>query len=255
MRFLGGKARLGGSIEAAILADLGVTRVTTAADLCCGAGNMTHRLADVADHVIAVEAHPGLVALHVALRAGWSPPLAVSEEEYRALRAANDRTNPLTAFAEFGCSFGGKSWGGYAKARGDDYCGQSRRALLRDVRQNVEHLCADALTWSPPADLAVAYCDPPYDGTTRYDAVATVAEGAWWRKMRSLADRGIAAFLSEYADAPPAGVAARLVWSAPTHKTQLTKGTKVERLWRVLPGVHTPPAAAPVPLWPQSVPS
>ena len=70
MQYLGGKSRLGGRIVQAILTDLGVKRLSLAVDLCTGAGNVACRLADVADKVIAVEAHPGLVALHKAVQGG-----------------------------------------------------------------------------------------------------------------------------------------------------------------------------------------
>jgi DNA adenine methylase len=240
MQYLGGKARLGGQIVSAILTDLGATRLSGVVDLCAGAGGVTHQFADVSDRVVAVEAHPGLVALHRALQARWVPPENVSEEEYRMLRRGNP-ADPLVAFAEFGCSFGGKSWGGYARnvagnAGARNYAMNAKRALLKDVRQNVDHIAADALTWEPYSGLTVAYCDPPYAGTTGYAAVSPCKElGAWWRKMRSLADRGIAAFLSEYADVPPLGIAARLVWSAPTREGLRPKGARIERLWRILP--------------------
>lgn len=236
MQYLGGKARLGGQIVRAILNDLGVERLGVVADLCSGAGGVTHRLADVSERVIAVEAHPGLVALHKAVQAGWVPPEHVSEEEYKALRHG-DPADPLVAFVGFGCSFGAKWWGGYARSsRGaaskQSYAARARRALLRDKRSNIEHTCANALTWE--GGVQVAYCDPPYEGTTGYTAVAVAELGAWWRKLRSLADTGVAAYLSEYAEQPSPNVSARLVWSAPTHAGQLAKG-KVERLWRVLP--------------------
>lgn len=254
VQYLGGKARLGGQIVRAILDDLGVQRLGVVADLCAGAGGVTHRLADVSDRVIAVEAHPGLVALHKAVQAGWVPPEHVSEEEYRALREANDQTDPRTAFAEFGCSFGGKSWGGYARtvsgnASARNYALNARRAVARETRPNVEHTCADALAWEGAVE--VAYCDPPYEGTTGYAAVAAAELGAWWRKLQALADRGIACYLSEYAEAPPEGVAARLVWSAPTKEGLRPQHARTERLWRVLPSPpHTPPAEPPAPKWP-----
>ena len=256
MRYLGGKSRLGGQIVRAILQDLGRERLGVVADLCAGAGGVTHRLADVSERVIAVEAHPGLVALHKAVQAGWVPPEHVSEEEYRALRSS-DPADALVAFVGIGCSFKGGWWAGYARPKGprprnmkgDNYAWQSSTALVRDSRPNVEHMCADALAWS--GEVEVAYCDPPYEGTTGYAAVATAEPGAWWRKLQSLADRGVACYLSEYAEAPPEGVVARQVWSAPTHKTQLTKGTKTERLWRVLPSPpHTPPDEPPAPKCP-----
>ena len=260
MQYLGGKARLGGQIVRAILQDLGRERLGVVADLCAGAGGVTHRLADVSERVIAVEAHPGLVALHRAVQDGWVPPEHVSEEEYRALREVNDQTDPRTAFAEFGCSFGGKSWGGYARTvsgntSARNYALNAQRAVARETRPNVEHVCADALAWDGAVE--VAYCDPPYEGTTGYAAVAAVAavaaaeQGAWWRKLQALADRGVACYLSEYAEAPPEGVAARLVWSAPTKEGLRPQHARTERLWRVLPSPpHTPPAEPPAPKWP-----
>lgn len=236
MQYLGGKSRLGGQIVRAILSDLGVSRLTLAADLCSGAGGVTHRLADVSDRVIAVEAHLGLVSLMRAVQGGWVPPEHVSEEEYKALRVANDPTIPLTAFAEFGCSFGGKSWRGYARqpSTGHNFARAGSQSIRKRARANVEHVAADALAWEPVDGLDVAYCDPPYEGTTGYSAVAPAPKGAWWRKMKSIADRGIAAYLSEYAERPPTGVAARLVWEAPSYKSLAHNYRNRERLWRVL---------------------
>ena len=238
MQYLGGKSRLGGQIVKAILADLGVDRLGIVADLCSGAGGVTHRLADVSERVIAVEAHPGLVALHRAAQQGWTPPEHVSEEEYQRLKSANDRADPLTAFAEFGCSFAGKSWGGYARTKAGNpaarnYAMNARRAVLKDTRANVEHLAADALACEVAA--AVVYCDPPYEGTTGYDAVAVSALGVWWRRLAALAAGGAACYLSEYAETPPDGITARLVWSAPTREGLRPQHARTERLWRVLP--------------------
>jgi len=237
MRYLGGKARLGGRIVQAILNDLGVKRLSLAVDLCSGAGGVTHRLADVSDKVVAVEAHPGLVALHKAVQAGWVPPEHVTEAEYQALRLARKPVDPLTAFAEFGCSFGGKSWGGYARNEAGNttarnYALNARRTVLKETRPNIDHTNADALAFE--TDAEVVYCDPPYDGTTGYDAVAEVEAGAWWYRLATLAERGRACYLSEYAEVPPLGVEARLVWEAPTKEGLRKAGARTERLWRVL---------------------
>lgn len=237
MQYLGGKARLGGRIVQAILDDLGVKQIGVAVDLCSGAGGVTHRLADVSDRVVAVEAHPGLVALHKAVQGGWVPPERVTEEEYQALRSARNLADPLTAFAEFGCSFGGKSWGGYARNEAGNttarnYALNARRAVLKETRPNIDHVNADALAFE--TDAEVAYCDPPYEGTTGYDAVAASAAGAWWHRLAALAGEGRACYLSEYAEIPPAGIEARLVWSAPTKEGLRKAGARTERLWRVL---------------------
>ncbi len=73
-----------------------------------------------------------------------------------------------------------------------------------------------------------------YEGTATYDAVPLAGAGAWWRRLAALAGEGRACYLSEYADAPLAGVEARLVWTAPVNESQLAKAGRVERLWRVL---------------------
>lgn len=234
MQYLGGKSRLGARIVQAILDDLGVKRLTLAVDLCSGAGGVTHRLADVSDRVIAVETHPGLVALHKAVQDGWVPPEHVSEAQYQEVRRG-DQTTALAAFVGFACSFGGKWWGGYARnAARRNFAHGGSKSVRERVRPNVEHVANDATAW--PCDGAeVVYCDPPYTGTTGYAAIGRVGDDAFWHRLADIASPERACYLSEYAEAPPAGVEARLVWTAPVHSGQLTKAnSRPERLWRVL---------------------
>lgn len=212
-------------------------------DLCAGAGGATRWLADVSTKVYAIEKHPGLVAMHKAIQCGkWLPPMSVSEEDYARLRREGLTNDPLTAFAEFGCSFGGKSWGGYARtvagnAAARNYAMNARNALLRDTRTNVEFLCDDALTCTLPAGVRVVYCDPPYEKTTGYDAVSDDAPsaGKWWRRLSTLAEQGLTCYLSEYAEQPPFEIKACLVWSAPTREGLRPQGARTERLWKVTP--------------------
>lgn len=202
---------------------------------------MTSRLADVSARVLAVEWHPGLVALHQALQAGWNPPDTVTEELYYQLRHS-DAADPLHAFVGFGCSFGGIRTG-YAKTDGRNYAGEARRALLRDTRPNVTFIRGDAGVWIPTCPVDFFYIDPPYTDTQGYVGAkgygaAPTAEpppqpvGGWWKRAQELA--AIApVFISEYAAAPP--VAAELVWSAPSHARGLNAGRANEHLWRVTP--------------------
>ena len=237
MRYLGGKARLGGRIVQAILDDLGVKRIGVAVDLCSGAGGVTHRLADVSDRVVAVEAHPGLVALHKAVQAGWVPPEQVSEEEYKASFAV-DWSDPLATFMGFACSFAGmwrKAYShGTKRAAPRGFAYPASRSTVKRMRSNVEHVHGNALTHDVPSNAQVVYNDPPYEGTATYDAVPIAGSGAWWHRLADLASPTRACYLSEYAEAPPAGIEARLVWTAPVNGSQLAKAGRVERLWRVL---------------------
>ena len=59
-----------------------------------------------------------LITLYKALQQGWDPPEVLTREEYAQLKKRQDPYDPLTAFAGFGCSFGGKWFGGYGVRRG-----------------------------------------------------------------------------------------------------------------------------------------
>lgn len=60
--------------------------------------------------------HPGLICLYKAIQNGtFNPPKKVTQEQYNQLKDERDYSKPLTAFVAFGCSFGGKEWGGYAR--------------------------------------------------------------------------------------------------------------------------------------------
>ena len=161
----------------------------------------------------------------------------MSEEEYQRLKSANDRADPLTAFVGFACSFGGKWWGGYARQpqTGHNFARAGSRSIRQRVRANVEHVAADGLTWAPEASPAVVYCDPPYEGTTGYGAVQQAEVGAWWWRLATFAAGGATCYLSEYAETAPDGIAARLVWEAPSYKPLAHDHRNRERLWRVLP--------------------
>ena len=135
----------------------------------------------------------------------------LSEVEYAALRSANDPTNPLTAFAAAGCSFGAKWWGGYARnSKGDSYAGRARRSLLRKLEslRDVEIRCADYREDSPSAGTVV-YLDPPYADSVGYPAVngGVFDHVEFWRIAEEWATRGVVVRVSEY-QAPSGWVAA-----------------------------------------------
>ena len=125
-----------------------------------------------------------------ALQNGWTPPDVVTKEEYYRVKANMDENPALTGFIGFGCSFGGKWWGGYAKdKRGDDYCGQAKRGLLKDF-PGVRHATFTCLDYHDVEiqDSAVVYCDPPYANTTGY-TVGQFDANEFWNYMRQLSKR------------------------------------------------------------------
>lgn len=230
MKYLGGKTRIAREIVGAM-------------DVrgpwwepFCGALSVSRHLAAVGPGLCS-DAHPALIALYQAIASGWDPPSALSESEYRAARELPD-SDPRKAFAGFGCSFGGKYFGGYARAQRTvrNYAAEARRGLLRDVgalvraRVSIEH--GSFFDATPRAGWTL-YCDPPYAGTTGY-AVAFDSD-AFWRRASEWARAGSRVFVSEYACPAPHVV----VWSK-AHRSsvaaeQSARTLREEKLFRLLP--------------------
>ena len=142
MQYLGGKQRLA-KLFAPVLDEalaLGSGRLI---EPFVGGFNILPSLA-YARSALCADIHPGLIALYQALQSKvYVPPENLSEDRYQQLRLSSNWDDPNTAFAAFGCSFGGKEWGGYARnAKGDNYALRARKSLLKKAKsmQGVEFL-------------------------------------------------------------------------------------------------------------------
>lgn len=186
MQYMGGKSRI--SKQIAEILNSAVNKDTPFVSLFCGSCAIESKVQ--ADVKILNDKHPYLIAMWQALQNGWMPPDVVTKEEYYRVKANMDENPALTGFVGFGCSFGGKWWGGYAKdKRGDDYCGQAKRSLLKDLVgiQSATFTCLDYRDVEIP-DGAVVYCDPPYVNTTGY-TVGQFNTNEFWDYMRQLSKR------------------------------------------------------------------
>ena len=183
---MGGKSRI--SKQIAEVLNSAIDKNTPFVSLFCGSCAIESKVQ--ADVKILNDKHPYLIAMWQALQNGWMPPDAVTKEEYYHVKANMDENPALTGFVGFGCSFGGKWWGGYAKdKRGDDYCGQAKRGLLKDLVgiQSATFTCLDYRDVEIP-DGVVVYCDPPYANTTGY-TVGQFDTNEFWDYMRQLSKR------------------------------------------------------------------
>ena len=193
MQYMGGKSRISKYI--AEILNSAIDKNTPFVSLFCGSCAIESKVQ--ADVKILNDKHPYLIAMWQALQNGWIPPDVVTKEEYYRVKANMDENPALTGFVGFGCSFGGKWWGGYAKdKRGDDYCGQAKRGLLKDLVgiQSATFICLDYHDVEIP-DNAVVYCDPPYVNTTGY-TVGQFDTDEFWDYMRQLSKR-CDAYISE----------------------------------------------------------
>jgi DNA adenine methylase len=198
-----GKSRIAGRLAALMLCV--TTERAVYVEPFVGAGSVAALMAPQFKRAVLSDAHPDLIMMWQALQQGWEPPLVVTRKEYEALRHAPP--SALRAFAGYGCSFGGKWFGGYA-VHTAGHCGNASttyaahtvvglRGKLRGLRA-AEFCCLDYRDAKVP-DGAVVYLDPPYDGTTGY-STGRFDHAAFWAWAGSLTHATV--FVSEYT-APP----------------------------------------------------
>lgn len=173
----------------------------------CGGLSVTVELAKRPGRLIASDKNKALITLYKGVRDGWEPP-RITESVYANAKQLPD-SDPLKAFCGFGCSFGGKWFGGYARnSRNRDYASEAFRGLLRKIGAlngaSVKYF--DFMRQPVRRDIAPALCiyaDPPYANTTGYAAVGVFDNAAFWRKCRAWAHAGAAVYVSEYTCAVP----------------------------------------------------
>ena len=131
--------------------------------------------------------HPYLIAMWQALQNGWQPPDIITKEEYYYVKEHKDVNPALTGFVGFGCSFGGKWFGGLASnKKGVNYCARAERGLMKDLPNlmDAKFTCLDYRDVEIP-EGAVVYADPPYVNTTGY-SLGQFDHEAFWDYMRKL---------------------------------------------------------------------
>ena len=225
MQYLGGKFRIANRI----LDQIPLEPHHKVWEPFMGGANFTEKLVKRVDHVFASDMHPALISLYQAVKGGWLPPDTVSEVEYECARDLPD-TDPWKAFAGFGCSFGGKYFGGYARgAPGRNYAAEAKRALLRVDWSKVALAQGSFFDRDPPWVPDMIYCDPPYANTTGYQTGA-FPHDRFWRRCQEWVSVGVAVLVSEYTCPVPH----RVIWEHHKHRNiRGGKPTPPERLFLV----------------------
>lgn len=147
---------------------------------------------------IGADIHPHLICLLDSVANGWIPPEDVTEEEYKEAKRLKT-IDAKTAFMGFLCSFGSKWFGGFARNKvGTNYAKTGHNALIKQAPniKGVSFICCpyDQL---PIPENSIIYCDPPYEGTTKY-ATGGFDHVAFWQWCRDKASEGHQVFVSEY---------------------------------------------------------
>ena len=184
---------------------------------------------------IGADINPYLIeALKLIKNNPQSIPDLITETDYQKAKTELKKDG-LTGFIGFALSFGGKWFGGYRRdVKGSKGCienmkTQSRRAKENALAQSPKLKGVDFIAKGYSELTLVAksiiYCDPPYQGTTKYKDDFNHA--AFWEWCREKTTEGHTVFISEYS-APDDFLA---VWSMEV-STTLNKSKKdVEKLF------------------------
>ena len=195
MRYQGGKSRIATSIAVAIERERESNQ--TFVSLFCGSCAVEAKLAPHFDRVICNDKHEYLIEMLKGVQNGYELPEHISEEEYKYIKSHKDEDKILAGFVGFGCSFGGKFFGGYARNKEQtNYALQSKKSLLKDMiyLSNAEFTCLDYRDVDIP-NGSIVYADPPYANTTTYQGQKFDSE-AFWEYMRQISKHN-QVFISE----------------------------------------------------------
>ena len=165
--------------------------------LFCGSCVVEAKLAPHFDRVICNDKHEYLIEMLKGVQNGYELPEHISEEEYKYIKSHKDEDKILAGFVGFGCSFGGKFFGGYARNKEQtNYALQSKKSLLKDMiyLPNVEFTCLDYRDVDVP-NGSIVYADPPYANTTTYQGQKFDSE-VFWEYMRQISKHN-QVFISE----------------------------------------------------------
>lgn len=192
MRYLGGKSRISTQLSNVVFTtfERERERERVFVSLFCGSCAIESKVN--ADVKILNDKHPYLIAMWKALQDGWIPPEDISKEQYKYIKEHKDEDMALSGFVGFGCSFGGKWFGGLAaNKRGDNYCRRANKSVLKDIDglQNATFLCLDYKDVKIPQG-AIVYADPPYDNTTGY-SLGNFDSNEFWSYVRKLSETNI----------------------------------------------------------------
>jgi DNA adenine methylase len=164
--------------------------------LFCGSCSIESKVKGF-DKVICNDKHEYLIELFKGVQNGYELPELITEEQYKYIREHKDENKILTGFVGFGCSFGGKWFGGYARNKTNtNYALQSKKSLLKDMDNlmTAQFTCQDYRDVIIPNN-SIVYADPPYNNTTGYGKDKFNSD-EFWEYMRVISKNN-KVFISE----------------------------------------------------------
>ena len=232
MRYFGGKQRIAKPLSTFLNAQMVPGQIFV--DLFCGSCNVVSNIRqDVKRY--ANDKNKYLPVLFERIQHGLKLPKYVPEEMYYMVKDLPEDTLEQIAtkgFVGFGCSFGGKWWGGYARGgEGRNYAENAYNSTMKKAAkmQDVGFFCMDYSDFVCP-DGSLVYCDIPYKNTTQYSAVGNFDHEKFYSWLRE--QNNCRVLVSEYKHNVPEG--ATIIWEHVSKKDIRNKDGVQEATTEVL---------------------
>jgi len=203
MKYMGSKAKIAKEILPIILSGRKENRYYV--EPFVGGANIIDKVSGLR---IGSDINKYLIGLLIALQNGWTPPLEITKEFYNKVRDNKDFYNDrLVGWVGFNCSYSGKFFAGYAgktetkNGSVRDYQAEAIKNItnqLAGIKDVVFKNCEYHKLEIP--NNSVIYCDPPYQGTTKYKD--NFDHKLFWEWCNKMVDKGHRVYVSEY-NAPP----------------------------------------------------
>ncbi len=158
-----------------------------------------------------------LISMWIALQNGWTPPTEVSKEDYqKVLDNKEAHLDSFVGWVGFNCSYSGKFLSGYAgKTKTKigtvrDYQAEAHKNIAKQLPllKDVYFKYGNYYDLEIPPE-SIIYCDPPYQGTSKYNKIDSFDHEKFWAWCDMMVDIGHTVFVSEYS--APKGW--KCVWS------------------------------------------
>ena len=232
MQYMGGKSRIARKIGEVIINEVSRWKVKNKQrniesnieipqrerefiSLFCGSCAVESKVAEHFDKVTLNDSHEYLIEMFKGVQNGYELPENITEEQYKYIKSHKDENKVLSGFVGFGCSFGGKWFGGYARNKTNtNYAAQSKRSLLKDMNTlyNADFICKDYQDVELSQNCII-YADPPYNNTTGYGK-EKFDSAEFWEYAREVSKTHLM-FISEQ-EAPEDFVS---IWEKPFTRT------------------------------------
>lgn len=143
-----------------------------------------------------------LIALLEAVQNGQELPEYITKDEYIAVKTNKDNyPDWYVGFVGLVCSFRAKFFGGYSgyyttkTGIQRNYIKEHINNILKQNLDGIKLVCSSYDALDIPAN-SIIYCDPPYNGTTKYKD--SFDSDAFWQWCRDKAKEGHTVYVSEY---------------------------------------------------------